>query len=408
MNWKQYVPQVIAELNELQTLPKTGLLAGGAIANKIWEKITKKPMPVNDIDIFIYDKHLEPSNSLDIDKYKNYIYSKKDVTKNFDSYAGIRYESKHSKCYKIEKHSRDNLLNFVNYTASTTDYNIILESFDINCTQVGYNLETGELLFTDGFDKFAQTGKLEIMCANAPAHTLIRLLKKRDELSATVAEVEFKYLMAARAQSYDNFIRHYFGEKYFELLSPKWLSELQNMGFVLKRIEQTQHRDQHNLSPNLWTIDVAPGKRIFDNYNYLNAVPTLNDLDFYMRNIYGDAHKEMLWRKFGILWSRNKEYVTGTTLVADEHKLETVLANIPEISLSLQGLSFNEQLSAIDNIFNITDKESATCILKTCSVGPNITEDDVLLMSLRARKLIHLRENNRRNVGRHYEINLPF
>ena len=127
MNWKQYVPQVIAELNELQTLPKTGLLAGGAIANKIWEKITKKPMPVNDIDIFIYDKHLEPSNSLDIDKYKNYIYSKKDVTKNFDSYAGIRYESKHSKCYKIEKHSRDNLLNFVNYTASTTDYNIILE-----------------------------------------------------------------------------------------------------------------------------------------------------------------------------------------------------------------------------------------------------------------------------------------
>ena len=79
------------------------------------------------------------------------------------------------------------------------------------------------MLFTDGFDKFAQTGKLEIMCANAPAHTLIRLLKKRDELSATVAEVEFKYLMAARAQSYDNFIRNYFGEKYFELLSPKWL-----------------------------------------------------------------------------------------------------------------------------------------------------------------------------------------
>src|ERR1035437_8606000 len=96
----------------------------------------------------------------------------------------MRYESRHSKCYKINEHSRDSLLNFVNYSASTTDYNIIIESFDINCTQVGYDLSNGKLIFTKAFDEFIQTGDLKVTCAASPAHTLIRILKKRDELSA--------------------------------------------------------------------------------------------------------------------------------------------------------------------------------------------------------------------------------
>src|ERR1035437_10279481 len=120
MSWKNYIPQIIEELNELQKLTNHGLLAGGALANKIWQKVNNKSMPVNDIDIFIYDEYLEPSDKLDEDRYKKFIYSEKESKKSFDSYAGMRYESKHSKCYKINEHSRDSLLNFVNYSASTT------------------------------------------------------------------------------------------------------------------------------------------------------------------------------------------------------------------------------------------------------------------------------------------------
>lgn len=405
MSWKNHIPQILKELNDLQQLPTRGLLAGGALANKIWEKVTNKSMPVNDIDIFIYENHLEPSDDLDKDKYKKYIYTEKETKKDFDSYAGIRYESKHSKCYKISEHSRDGLLNFVNYSASTTDYNIIIESFDINCTQVGYDLEKGELIFTEAFDKFIETGDLKVMCANSPAHTLIRILKKRDELSAKLNKVkEFTYLKIARAQRFDNFIRHFFGDKYYGLLSAKWITELQEQGFILKKIEQTEWRDLHGFNPNLWTLDNDPSKPIIGSYNYLNAASTLNDLDFFIRNVHGDPIKEKLWRKFGMMWSREKEYITSIPSLEDEHKLDTLFIKVPEISLSLQGLSFDEQISAIDNLFKLTDKESAICILKSCTVSNNIlNEDDILLMSLRARKMIHQRERKG-----HYDEQLPF
>ncbi len=401
--WVKYVPEIIKELNTLQSLPKRGLLAGGSLANKIWEKVTGKQMPVNDIDIFTYGGHLEPNGDLDKNRYTKYTWVQKDKAKKLDTYSGIKYESKHNKCYRIEEHAREGLLNTVSYLANTTDYNLIIESFDINCTQVGYDLQTNELFYTQHFNDFINTAELKVVCANTPCHTAIRLLKKRDELYAKLDKsIEFKYLSVARTQTFENYIRHFFGEKYMDMIKLEWIEELSQENIYIKSVDTSGWK-----SPGkMWTFRThkeslkEEGDFLLKEHDirYSNEgvrhLRSLDDLNFYMRNVYGDKAKEEIWSYFGQMWSRNRDYVNNIPHIDDIKWLCTYYYNTPQIEITLDGLTFDEQISIVRRLETLTDVETTSGILKVCKISNiNISDDDVLLMSLKARRIIS--ENRR-------------
>jgi hypothetical protein len=400
--WTKYVPEIINELNQLQQLPKQGLLAGGAIANKIWEKVTGKSIPVNDIDIFVYGGFIE-SSSLDKDRYKKYTWIEKEKARKIDTYSGIKYESSHNKFYRIEEHSRDGLLNTVTYTSNICDPNLIIESFDINCTQVGYDLETGELFYSKHFDEFIKTSELKVVCANTPSHTLVRILKKRDELGAKLnKKIEFKYLTIARKQGFENYIRHYFGEKYMNMIKFEWIEELAEYNIILQSVDTDEWKDagwKGETNGKLWTFNTVDRTRNQDllseilltsGYTGVRHLHSLNDLDFYIRNVFDSPVRERMWDKFGHMWSRDKEYLTSTTSDSDIELLNKYYTNIQQIEITLEGLNFNEQILVIKKLEELTDTETTNGILRVCKISnADISDDDVLLMSLKARKIIH-------------------
>lgn len=395
--WTKYVQEIINELNELQPLPKRGLLAGGAIANKIWEKVTGISMPVNDIDIFNYSGLLEVE-TIDKDRFSKYTWIEKEKAKKIDTYSGIKYESRHNKCYRIEEHAREGLLNTVSYVANTSDPNLIIESFDINCTQVGYDLETGTLYYSKYFDEFIRTGELKVVCANTPCHTYIRLLKKRDELKAKLnKKVEFKYLSIARVQTFENYIRHYFGSKYMDMIKLEWIEELSEEKIILKAVDTEGWKTQGKL----WTFEIQNdtvkkptvlGDILYSvsSINHVKHLRSLDDLNFYIRSVFGDKRREDIWDNFGQMWSRNKEYITTIPSDEDVKWLLNYYIKVPQIEITLDGLTFDEQIYIVKKLESLTDIETTSCLLRICKIEDiDICDDDVLLMSLKARKLIY-------------------
>ncbi len=398
MNWKKFIPEVIKELNEMHELPKRGILAGGAISNKIWEKITGISMPINDIDIFIYESHIEPiNNDTSLDSYK---WSESEYEKKSCGYAGIRYTTIHNKYYSVNRHERIELLNNIYYSSNTTDPNIFLESFDINCTQVGYDLETGEICSTSHFNEFIKTGELKVVCANTPAHTLIRLLKKREEFKVATLDKskEFTYLKLARTQHFHNYIRHFFGSKYFDIITDKWRDELREHDLVVETVKDKE---------GLWTINTPLLQTdgifniehyITDRSNHVDHLVNLSDLDYFMRNIHGDKERELLWSKLGSVWADKKDnYMLSKPSDSDVELISDLIKVSPQISISISKLDFNRQVSLIKNIMKHTSDVDTIAILseEVFFETDEVDEDDILLFYLRARKTIHNMEKHR-------------
>lgn len=86
----------------------------------------------------------------------------------------------HRQSYRIKQVSRNGLINEIFYV-SDADFGSpqkIIAGFDINCTEVGINLATGEIFYTYNFLKFFKGLQLEITNITRPHHTFIRYFNK--------------------------------------------------------------------------------------------------------------------------------------------------------------------------------------------------------------------------------------
>ena len=173
---------IIGELSCLDVdIPNKGFLAGGAVANLlmrfVWEDDS---YPINDLDVFIerdrdfMDFRATPirSNSLIVEG---------------DGYMVTKLSYDHGSNYQILDVERDGLLNTIKISkvsndSNRKDYQYILNGFDFNCCQVGVDLSTNKIFYTEGFEKFLNYRQLEVTAVYTPAHTAIRLFKKLDEL----------------------------------------------------------------------------------------------------------------------------------------------------------------------------------------------------------------------------------
>lgn len=222
MNQESLSKQVLERLSKLDELPKEGFLCGGSVANTILSIIDNKEYPINDLDIFNIDKENSHSNTpLRMDST--------DIT--IDRYENRTIVPSNSKCpYRITTTHYRGLINYVYVYFSYYDemplkdqYQLILDSFDINCCKVGIDLTTGSLYLTHDFTKFIRTRQLECVNPVTPAHTAIRILKKRDDLKAFLnKEEQFKFL--SQFYLYDNNVINrkvnltlFFGKKYKDL-----------------------------------------------------------------------------------------------------------------------------------------------------------------------------------------------
>lgn len=172
---------IIGELSCLDVdIPNKGFLAGGAVANLlmrfVWED---ESYPINDLDVFVerdkgFDFTATPlrTNSLIVEG---------------DGYMVTKLSYDHGSNYQILDVERDGLLNTIKISRvpnqnNKEDYQYILNGFDFNCCQVGIDLSTNKIFYTEGFENFLNYRQLEVTAVYTPAHTAIRLFKKLDEL----------------------------------------------------------------------------------------------------------------------------------------------------------------------------------------------------------------------------------
>jgi len=204
---KDIVAKILNKLSKLCAIPNSGFLAGGAVANTLLNMKYGKDYPINDLDIFIEGNNTGVlhtpirTNSLVIQEG----YSSSEIT----------YD--HGSNYRIIEVSRDGLLNFITITKvddrdNRRNYQYILNGFDFNCCQAGIDLSNNQIYYTEEFEKFLNTQQLDITALYTPAHTAIRLFKKKDELGC-YCNVE--KCMELLSQPLIGDIRKYLNSKHF-------------------------------------------------------------------------------------------------------------------------------------------------------------------------------------------------
>ena len=173
--------QVINYLKENYPLPNKGILAGGSLGNLIWEYKSGNKAVINDIDVFILDKRIEIEDTYP--KRDSNGFSKKPdlVIENITHpYEDMIKKNKDS-FYQITSTDQIGFINYINYDSNKEGISNIINAFDFNCTQVGYDLATNDFLWTKEFEVFINTGK--ILYTNLQSPCSIHSVNGKQKLS---------------------------------------------------------------------------------------------------------------------------------------------------------------------------------------------------------------------------------
>ena len=128
MNIESLVRTAVERIKSTWGLPEQGFIAGGSIANLVWELVSGKKAVVNDVDVFLFDgvvDGIDPSDKKSLFKYQE------KETKFWEDYTGMRYSSITKDFYTIESSEHEGMFNKVKYKSNKVDSDIFLWSFDI-------------------------------------------------------------------------------------------------------------------------------------------------------------------------------------------------------------------------------------------------------------------------------------
>lgn len=355
-------------------LPKRGFLAGGSLANTIWGIISGNKPVINDIDIFLYSNEKEKEKEKE-DPENTY----------FECYLHITGSSENDS-YIIRKSETIGNLNFINYESVNPSPYLIISSFDINCTQVGYSIEEDKFYWTDDFIKFLDSGELKISNLNTPAHTAIRILKKKNELNAHLNQFEIEicqYVLNNRSIFSDiRSIR--FMQKYADMYIKN--ENYLNNFFTLKRdFELERHL---NKNEKVFFMETSYSTI---NMNGLSNIPnTLKEFLFYIRNIYKNQPMYNLWDKLYPVYLSN-DYINNNT--PDEIEfISNFIKKYPQVIANIKGITLSEQIYIIRNVMEKVsiqhDYNTAIAVLENIKLSPDkiFDDDECLLLGLSVRK----------------------
>jgi len=397
-------------------MPERGFLAGGALANTIWELHSGNKAVVNDIDIFIFEEKISnlsavnPEDSL-------YKFKQDEIEYHEDEYRGVFFDRKVTGFYTITSSEKKGIFNEILYKSSTEDQSIVLNSFDINATRVGYSIEKDQFYWTPDFEDFLITGKLKISNLQTPSHTAIRIAKKSKELGAELDELEFKIASYGIGTSgygvFSDINKLRFKERYFEQYNQ--YSDMLKPYFEIFRDTETENylKLNKNLETELYCLKNKFFKsdtdgNIFKDNNLLN-IRTSGEFLFYIRNVYG-TKLESAWQKIHCFFT-DKDYIDMDPSESDLDILHRLARYAPKSIETLKGLKMSEQLAFIRKLLDIYKEDPiiAISILEKGNVALYSDledEQNQLLLELSVRKEIV--QDSRNKVGNILGENKPF
>jgi len=385
MDVEQLAKRALDKIKSQWGLPKRGFIAGGSISNLIWEEVSGTKAIINDIDVFLFDGLLESYNE---DK-KEYFFSFKEDEENvwYDDYSGLRFIDRAKNYYSICESTTEGIFNYVSYKSNTHNPEIIIKSFDINCTAIGYSIEEDKFYWTPEFEKFLNTGKLQITNLKTPCHTAIRIVKKSEELKVDLDLFELEIVQGVLSRQLQDIYKVRFQDRYFNLFNNHKI--LDNYFTIEQDLECMTHvKTTYDKDVNLWTLKTK--KEVLLDNNLL-TIHKGDDFLFYLRNIYMKPELVDIWNKLRPLFI-NEDYVDGGIDVEDMKLLSKTIQFLPKTILNLRGYKLTEQVSIIKLLLERykEDPTIAFSILEKHTIEPNQEIDDstALLYELSVRKEI--------------------
>ena len=388
MNVEQLAKRAIDKIKTTWGLPQSGFIAGGSIANLIWEEVSGNKAIINDIDVFLFDGILE---KLVQDKSQTlYEHStKEDIW--YEDYNGIAFMTKEKDFYSITESTKDDMFNYIKYQSNSPEPRVVIDSFDINCTAVGYSIDNDEYYWTDEFEKFLKTGELRITNVKTPSHTVLRIIKKADELNATLTEFELNILQYALSDNvYLSPYKVRFQERYLEVFV-KYIDRLSEFFYIQKDVQCIEWlRVSQNKDVKLWKL-VSSNQRVFDDKN-LQGLKADNYL-FYIRNIYSNKNLnlKLIWEHLHYFYD-TPGYVDQEVSDEDIKLLSRLVHNAPNTIPNLKGLKLSEQINLVRKLLEVYNDDPiiAISLLEKNKLDKDIELDEQtkLLLELSVRKEI--------------------
>jgi hypothetical protein len=393
MNLDKLFRDSITEIKSKWILPKTGFLSGGSLANLVWEKVSGNKAVINDIDIYHLNSVIDKADEEELRQKQNF--QKKDKIV-YEDYSGISVNVKLSSFYIIEKVSTNGILNEIEYKSNTEDPQIIIESFDINCCQIGYDLATDKFYWTKEFEEFLTTGEIRLVNLSSPAHSAMRLVKKQIDLNAKLLDSELDIIAYTLYNgSFLDTTKHRFKQRYADMFE-KYMSGLESR-FELTRDEELElhlkmNKDVHDkiyaLKPKTTGLNIDPAQKI--------GLQLSKDFLFWVRNIFGNLELEKMWYKLHLVFDYNlgiKNYLDYKPTEKEINFFNRLLVNASDCVRHLSGFPLSRQMYIVNTIFDKfkDDPIVAISILETHCIDYNIdleNDMDLLLLELSVRKKI--------------------
>ena len=398
MNVELLGRQAIDIIKSKWGLPKEGFVAGGSIANIIWELVSGNKAIVNDVDIFVFDS--VQANFDRSDKSSLFNYQEKE-TKYYEDYTGMCFNTHTKDFYSIVESTKDDIFNIIKYKSNTNDPSLIIKSFDINSTRVGYSIEKDELYWTPEFEEFLKTGELKVCNLMTPSHTAVRIAKKSKELNAKLDLFEFKLIQHALSYSFSDRIKFRFKERYLEMFESNL--DMLETHFIITRDNEAEEyvKSQYledvklyYLMPNIKTSestdDVFVTPKIFNDSNIF-SIHKSSDFLFYMRNIYGKDNLASIWKKV-YYYFNDISYIDKEVSNEDLDLLCRFSEYAPNSIENLKGMKISEQIDVIKKFLDKFKEDPiiAISIIESMKVDKDIELDEqtLLLLELSVRKKI--------------------
>jgi hypothetical protein len=389
MNIDSLVRTAVEKIKRNWGLPETGFIAGGSISNIVWELVSGNKAVINDVDIFHFDGQIEKIDKSDSSTLFKY---QEKETKFFEDYTGISHTQINKDFYVIVSSENDGIFNHIKYKSNKKDADLILRSFDINSTGVGYSIEEDKCYWTKDFKKFLKSGGLKVCNLVTPSHTLIRLVKKADELNCKLDHFEIKLLKHSLDWRFGDIIKIRFRERYFNLFE-KYKDNLSN-DFETKRDKVAEEYVKVQFGEEVQLHYLVPkinekNRRVFLDDN-IKKIYNSNDFLFYMRNIYGNSNLKLLWENLHFFY-KESEYIDCFPEKEDLEFLGRLLKSAPGTIENLRGLKLSQQIKIVKEIFQKFESDPivAISILEKHKLNDiELTDENLLLLELSVRKKI--------------------
>jgi len=398
MNIDSLVRIAVDKIKSNWGLPDKGFIAGGSIANLVWELVSGKKAIVNDVDVFLFDgiiDGIDPS-----DKKLLFRYQEKE-THFSEDYNGMRYSSINKDFYTIESSEHEGMFNNVKYKSNKPDTDIILRSFDINATKVGYSIEEDRCYWTPEFEEFLKKGELKICNLMTPSHSAIRIVKKSKELDCKLDKFELDLLRHSLEWRFSDIIKYRFKDRYHSIFN-EYVDDLKKH-FVIKRDFHSEEyvKNQFNEVTNLYYLqsiidgnedsidEFIYGRVVFNDENVVKIYNSQEFL-FYMRNIYKKETLPEIWSKLYFFFT-DKSYIDCIPTSEDLDLISRLGKYAPNSIENLKGKKLSEQIELVKWILEKYEEDPivAISILEKHKISQKeLDEQDLFLLELSVRKQI--------------------